>query len=532
VVSARQAVTPGRRGTAQSPGPSILFEKPTVTGGSIGWSSRSLAARYQLNTHILFNCLGGCLIPNLKRGSFAVLLVPFAAAHSQQPAADSVDRFVTSEMKREQVPGLSLAVIRDGRVLLRRGYGYANLELRVPASDSTIYQSGSLGKQFTAAAVATLAEQGRLRLDDLIVKWLPEGKKAWSRVTVRHLLTHTSGVAEYTDSTFDYRKDYTEDQLVNFAASRPLDFAPGERWSYSNTGYLLLGVLIHRLTGRFYGEVLHDLIFAPVGMKTTRIISEADLVPNRADGYQLAKDGIRNQDWVAPSLNTTADGSLYFSLDDLIAWSRSLDAGLIPDSTVLRQAWTPVKLNDGGLYPYGFGWDLTPQRDHVRIGHTGSWQGFKTALYRYPEFKLTVIALANLAEAEPGLIAEAVAGIVEPALTPAHQLQSGLPGPQPARSAEQVLRAAAQDNDQSVLTPGLRRFLSPGSKRELKRTLAPVRTWTALGCDDLSGLRLAWLGSPIARACYARGSRQKDRVLATVYFTPDWMLASFDVSPY
>ena len=468
----------------------------------------------------------------IRSGSFALLLVPFAAAHSQQSAIDSVDHFVTSEMKREQVPGLSLAVIRDGRVLLRRGYGYANLELQVPASDSTIYQSGSLGKQFTAAAIAILAEQGRLKLDDPVVKWLPEGKRVWSRVTVRHLLTHTSGVAEYTDSTFDYRKDYTEDQLVKFAASRSLDFAPGDRWSYSNTGYLLLGVLIHRLTGRFYGEVLHDLIFAPVGMKTTRIISESDLVPNRADGYQLGKKGVGNQDWVAPSLNTTADGSLYFSVDDLIAWSRSLDARKLPDSTVLQQAWNPVRLNDGGLYPYGFGWDLTPQRGHVRIGHTGSWQGFKTALYRYPEFKLTVIALANLDQAEPGLIAVAVAGILEPALTPPYGLESALSGPTPPKSAEQMLRAAAQDADPPGLTPGLRRFLSPASKRELKRTLAPVRSWSALGCDDLSSLRLSWLDSPIARACYARGSGQEDRVLATVYLAPEGQLAFFDVSQY
>lgn len=158
--------------------------------------------------------------------------------------------------------------------------------------------------------MAILAEQDRLSLDDSVVKWLPEGAGVWDGITVRHLLTHTSGIAEYTDSTFDYRKDYTEEQLLRFAASRPLDFPPGQRWSYSNTGYAILGVLIHRVTGRFYGEVLHDLIFVPVGMRTTRIISQADIVPNRAAGYQLVNGQIKNQDWVAPTLNTTADGSL------------------------------------------------------------------------------------------------------------------------------------------------------------------------------------------------------------------------------
>jgi CubicO group peptidase (beta-lactamase class C family) len=185
-----------------------------------------------------------------------------------------------------------------------------------------------------------------------------------------------------------------------------LDFPPGDHWAYSNTGYQLLGVLIHRLTGRFYGDLLQSLIFAPLQMATTRIISESDIVFNRAAGYQLVKGHVRNQDWVAPSLNTTADG-------------------------FLELAWAPVRLNDDGLYPYGFGWDLTPQRGHPRIGHTGSWQGFKTAIYRYPEYRLTVIALANLAQADPGTIAEGIAGLLEPALLPAHRLTSALSGGTP-----------------------------------------------------------------------------------------------------
>src|SRR5215208_4506268 len=331
--------------------------------------------------------------------------------HAQGLALDSVNSYITNEMKRQHIPGMSVVILRGDSVLLDRGFGLANVELGVPASDSTVYQSGSVGKQFTGAAVAMLAQRGRLRLEDRIVKWLPEGAGVWDSVTVRHLLTHTSGMAEYTDSTFDYRKDYTEDQLVRFAASRRLDFSPGDRWAYSNTGYLLLGVLIHRVTGRFYGDVLQDLIFSPLGMRTTRIISKADIVPNRAAGYQRVDGKLKNQDWVAPSLNTTADGSLYFSIKDLTRWAVSLNQARIPDSAVLQRAWTPVRLNDGGLYPYGFGWELSGQRGHQRIGHTGSWQGFKTAIHRYPEFRLTVVALANLAQAEPGAIAEGIAGI-------------------------------------------------------------------------------------------------------------------------
>jgi CubicO group peptidase (beta-lactamase class C family) len=252
----------------------------------------------------------------------------------------------------------------------------ANVELRVPASDSTVYQSGSMGKQFTAALVEMLVAQGKLRLDDSIARWFPEGASVWRGVTVRRLLTHTAGIAEYTDSTFDYRKDYTEDQLVKFAASRSLDFQPGERWSYSNTGYLLLGALIRRVSGQFYGDLLRDSVFRPLGMNASRVISEADIVPNRAAGYQLVNGELKNQDWVAPMLNTTADGALYFTVRDLTKWAVALNDRRVVGASLLDTAWTSVRLSDGATYPYGFGWYLAPQAGQRRIAHTGSWQGF------------------------------------------------------------------------------------------------------------------------------------------------------------
>jgi CubicO group peptidase (beta-lactamase class C family) len=461
-----------------------------------------------------------------------LLLVVSAPAPAQTPTSiDSINHYVTAEMKRRQIPGTSVAVLRGDRLLLARGYGFANLELRVPASDSTIYQSGSLGKQFTAAGVAMLAEQGRLRLDDRITQWLPEGRGIWDSVTVRHLLTHTSGITEYTDSTFDYRKDYTEDQLVDFAASRPLDFPPGNRWSYSNTGYLLLGVLIHRITGRFYGEVLRELIFSPVGMRTTRIISEAAVVPNRSAGYQLVDGRIENQDWVSASLNTTADGALYFSIKDLVQWARALNHRRIPTVELLDSAWSPVRLNDGGRYPYGFGWDLSEQRGHRRIGHTGAWQGFKSALYRYPEFDLTVIVLANLAQAEAGALAQGIAGVMEPALRPPHLMTARSSSAPPVPIAD-LLRRVAEGADSSVLTPGLRRFLTEADRKDLKQTLDQLKFWSGLGCDDVAGSGISWLAGKVERICYARGSGSAQRVAVSVFYTEDWRATHFDLQPY
>src|SRR5205823_1886400 len=142
---------------------------------------------------------------------------------------------------------------------------------------------------------------------------------------VRNLLNHTSGIPDYTTSTFEYRKDYTEDQLAHFAYDQPLEFPAGSRWNYSNTGYALLGFIIHKASGQFYGDVLAERVFKPLGMTSTRIISEADIVPNRAAGYQLVNGQLKNQDWVAPLLNTTADGSLYFTVHDLLAWNAAVE---------------------------------------------------------------------------------------------------------------------------------------------------------------------------------------------------------------
>ena len=187
-------------------------------------------------------------------------------AGQDRGALSAVDRYVGDEIRREHVPGVSVAIVRGGRVVLARGYGQANVELHVPATDSTVYQSGSVGKQFTAALILRLAAAGRLGLDDPIRRHLPEGPPSWDSITVRHLLTHTSGIAEYTDSAVDFRRDYTEDELVRVASRLPPLFRPGDRWSYSNTGYLLLGAIVHRVTGVFYGDLLRDEIFRPLGM--------------------------------------------------------------------------------------------------------------------------------------------------------------------------------------------------------------------------------------------------------------------------
>ena len=334
---------------------------------------------------------------------------------TRQSVTDSIQSFVRAEMARQHVPGVAIGVVHHGTVSAT-GYGYANVEHHVPVTDETIFQSGSLGKMFTATAVMLMVEDGKFSLADTITKFFPDAPPSWRGITVRHLLTHTSGIPDYTTSTFDYRKDYSEDELARFAYQQPLEFPAGARWNYSNTGYALLGFIVRRVSGRFYGDVLAERVFKPIGMTTARIIDEADIVPNRAAGYQLVNGELKNQDWVAPRLNTTADGSLYWSVRDLLAWNAAVErrAILKPDSW--QQILSPVRLNSGRTYPYGMGWFLDERGGKPLQQHGGSWQGFRTQLSRFVGDDLTIIVLANLAQADPGRFADGIAAIIDPSL--------------------------------------------------------------------------------------------------------------------
>ena len=292
------------------------------------------------------------------------------------------------------------------------GFGLANVELQVPVKPETVFQSGSVGKQFTATAVMMLVEEGKVGLDDPLTKHFPNAPKSWNEVTIRRLLSHTAGFTDYPDK-FDFRKDWTEDELLKMVEGIPLAYPPGTKWEYSNLGYLTLGLLIHRVMGKFYGDFLQQRIFKPLEMKTARIISEADIIPNRAAGYRLEKGELKNQEWVAPMVNTTADGSLYFSVLDLAKWDAALYTERLLKRSSLDQIWTPAKLKSGeaNKQGYGFGWFVGSRRGHRVVYHDGAWQGFKSAIARYVDDRLTVVVLANLAEAKPEEIAEHVADL-------------------------------------------------------------------------------------------------------------------------
>ena len=347
--------------------------------------------------------------------TLALILLISITCLAQESFTSKIDEYVRSEMQAQQIPGVALAVVKDGKVVLARGYGLANVEHQVPVKPETIFQSGSTGKQFTATAVMMLVEEGKLSLEDKIAKYFTDAPEAWRDITVRHLLTHTSGMTDYPPD-FDMRRDYTEDELFQRIKTIPLAFQPGEKWSYSNIAYVMLGILIHKVSGKFYGDFLQERVFKPLEMSTARIINEADIVPNRAAGYHLVKGQLKNQNWVSPSVNTTADGALYLTVFDMAKWDAALYTDKLLKRSTLEQMWTPVKLSNGTTHPYGFGWMLGEVRGHRVIEHSGSWQGFKAQITRYVDDKLTVIVFINQARANQTRLAHGVAAIVNPEL--------------------------------------------------------------------------------------------------------------------
>jgi D-alanyl-D-alanine carboxypeptidase len=310
---------------------------------------------------------------------------------------DKVDDIATSAMKTMKIPGLAVMVLKDGKPIKMKGYGYANLEHKVPVKPETIFQSGSVGKQFTATLIMQLVEEGKLDLDEPIGKYFPEAKGAWDKVLLRHLLSHTSGLGQLPYIEMDLQKNHTEDDQVKAMVAQKPVAKPGDEWAYNNGGYVLLGILVRRVTGKFYGDMLQEKIFKPAQMTTARVISESDIIPNRAAGYVLTDKGIKNQDWVAPLTNTTADGALYLSLHDYAKWDAVLYTNKLLKKTTLEQMWTPTKLNDGKrLALYGFGWFTGKVGDKRLIDHSGAWQGFTTYIGRHVDQKITVVVLANL----------------------------------------------------------------------------------------------------------------------------------------
>lgn len=356
----------------------------------------------------------------LPRTLAGLLLAASAVAALADTPAELTDRYLQAELQRQEIPGLALAVLRHGRPVYVQGYGVATLEHPVPVTPDSVFQIGSIGKQFTATAVLLLERERALALDDPLSKYLPDIPAGWARVTLRTMLNHQSGIAQIAppdSDLLDLRHDYTDQEYIRLATSLPLEFEPGSDASYSDTAYVLLGFVVNHVAGRFYGDFLSARIFHPLEMNRTRIISDADIVPDRTSGYEPANNGVlRNQAWVAPALNRTADGSLYSTVLDLARWDAALYDARILTIAERERMWRVDRHRDGRVpfYHYGYGWEINRLRGHLVVEYDGNWQGFQAAMARYEDRELTVIVLTNRSGCRAQRLAHTVAGFFDP----------------------------------------------------------------------------------------------------------------------
>jgi CubicO group peptidase (beta-lactamase class C family) len=312
------------------------------------------------------------------------------------PRADPVDRYIKAQMQKRHIPGLAVAVVKDGKVVKTAAYGLADLENEAPVTVDSVFALASITKQFTAAAILLLVEEGKISLDDPVNGFLPDPPAAWKDITLRQLLTHTAGLASMARGFQSLQAAWpmelsTKDAYAS-AKKDPIDFAPGEAWQYSDVGYFLLGMVIEKVSGKKYAEFLAERIFRPLGMKSTSVPDPIHILKHRVRGYTLLNGNWVNI-WREAQGELESHSGIFSTVGDLVRWDRALSTGRLLKPASLEQAYSPVVLKSGATYPYGFGWELGDRKGHRIVAHSGITG---TEITRFLDDRLTVIVLTNL----------------------------------------------------------------------------------------------------------------------------------------
>jgi D-alanyl-D-alanine carboxypeptidase len=335
------------------------------------------AMKLRIPGHVLLSCL---------------LLAAYPAR------ADRVDDYVKGEMAKHRIPGVALRIVQNGKATKTAAYGRSNLELNVPVKPETVFEIGSITKQFTAAGILLLVQDGKLSVEDKLSQHLKETPDTWKDITVRHLLTHTSGLKSYTGlDGFELTKHLTQRQFIAAIAAQPLEFQPGESWKYCNTGFNLLGYVIENVSGTNYWHYMSRRVFRPLGMNRTTNRLPSVIIPDRASGYEQA-----NRVWINRDYDLTdvfAAGALVSTIGDLAKWNAALDGDQLLSAGTKTQMWTPAHLNNGKPTKYGYAWFIDSAGGHLNIGHGGATSGFSASIQRFPDDHLAVIILTNTDEA-------------------------------------------------------------------------------------------------------------------------------------
>ncbi len=335
--------------------------------------------------------------------AFALWIAPAAmAADANADLGRYADQLLSRAYPAGE-PGAAVLIAKDGQIVLRKGYGLANLELGVPMRPDMVFEIASVTKQFTAAAILLLQERGKLSVDDDITKYLPGYPTHGRKITIDHLLNHTSGIPEVTGLPEWWprrREDLTLPQLIDLFKDKPLDFKPGEKQAYSNSGYILLGAILEKASGKSYEDFVEQEIFAPLGMKRSRYGHQDEVVPDRASGYDMG-DGYKVAEYISLT-QAYAAGGLLSTVDDLALWAQALTSEKLLRGKSLERMTTPPRLTSGEPTSYAYGQGILNENGTRIIEHGGGIPGFNSELLRIPDQRLLVIILANTFGHEPG----------------------------------------------------------------------------------------------------------------------------------
>jgi CubicO group peptidase (beta-lactamase class C family) len=325
----------------------------------------------------------------------------------------TIDAMMSEYFKPDE-PGAAIIVTRNGKPLFRKGYGMANLELGVAIEPHMVFRLGSITKQFTSVCILMLAEQGKLDFQDDITRFLPDYPTQAHTITIEHLLTHTSGIKSYTNMPEFMkfmRTDMSLEELIDVFKLQPMEFAPGTRFNYNNSGYVLLGAIVEKASGMTYTEFLQQNIFSPLGMEHSYFDMPSPIIPGRVAGYKPAAEGYENADYISMTLPHGA-GSLASSVDDMAKWDAALYTEKLVKQESLKKAWTSYVLKDGTPTGYGYGWAVSNFQGHNMIIHGGGINGFVTEGFRFPEEKVYVSILTNRQKEVPNEMAFKIGALV------------------------------------------------------------------------------------------------------------------------
>jgi CubicO group peptidase (beta-lactamase class C family) len=333
--------------------------------------------------------------------ALVLLLLGTAAAQT-----DRTDDFINSQMAQFHLPGLAVAVVRNGELVKVAGYGLADRDRKIAVTPDTAFKIGSVSKQFIAAAIMLLVGDGRLALDDPVNKFLDAPPQAWAPITVRHLLTHTGGLLRESPG-FNPSRARSDAEVIRAAYAAPLRFSPGQKWEYSNLGYYVLAEIIRAVTKQPWRAYLDERVFRAAGLGDTMPTDATPLPLSMAKGYTGNDNGRTADDWRA----LRPSGAFISTVADLARWDAVLLTDRVLTAAMRQQMWTPVRLNDGTAAPYGYGWHVESGRGRRRVWHGGGLPGFTSHYVRYLDDGLTVIVLSNGDDSDMGAIANGVAAL-------------------------------------------------------------------------------------------------------------------------